>query len=272
MQNYSTAAEKAAEWNISIRHVQYLCRTGKIDGAVKRVGAWFIPDDAPVPVKNTKSDAVDFKFVGTKSLIFNSAIELFLLRGFNTVSLKDIAAHIGIRQSTMYSHFRSTEEILNTIYDYYCHYFVKERLSLEDMETKLQNESLTSIIGCIRYEFNEDYEQKMCDITLIIFQRIGIDDRAREIAKSLIVGEGIRYVEDVFGRLVELGRVPAFDTHKMAVFINGMRIFTLFYWLIDPSRDSTMKLAEDERAIYNCAAEFLSGLKPAAAKDEEQQD
>lgn len=70
MQNYKTVEEKAGEWNITPRHVQYLCRTGRVEGAIKRAGAWFIPDDAPAPVKNTKKSNVyvikDFKFVGTK--------------------------------------------------------------------------------------------------------------------------------------------------------------------------------------------------------------
>lgn len=268
MQNYGTAAEKAVEWGISIRHVQYLCRTGKIEGAVKRVGAWFIPDDAPIPVKNTKSNAADFKFAGTKDRIFNSAIELFLLRGFDSVSLKDISVHAGIRQSTMYGHFSSTREILDTIYDYYCHYFIKERPNLEDMEFNLKNKCLTEIINLIRYDFKADYQQKMSDITLIIFQRIGIDDRAREIAKSLIVGEGIRYVEDIFDRLVELGKLPVCDTHQTAVFINGIRIFTLFHWLVDPSCDNHIKLAEDEKAMFNCAAKFLTGLIPGTNTEE----
>jgi len=45
MNNYKTANEKALEWHASSQHVKYLRRGGKIKGAVKRAGAWFIPDD-----------------------------------------------------------------------------------------------------------------------------------------------------------------------------------------------------------------------------------
>ena len=261
MQEYRTITEKAAEWDISSRHIQYLCRNRKIEGAVKRAGTWFIRDDTPSPAKNTKSDAAGFDFVGTKRRIFNSAINLFLLDGFDNVSLRELADSVGIRQSTIYNHFKSKQEILNTIYDFYCYYFLKDRPSIEDMEPRLRNESLINIIGYIRYDFKEDYMHKMSDITKIIFQRISIDDRAREIAKTLIIDEGIRYVEDVFNRLIELGRFTSFDTRSMAVFINGIRIFTLFYQVVDPSEDSMVKLAEDELAIYNYAAKFITDLK-----------
>lgn len=262
MQDYTTITEKAAEWNISLRHIQHLCRNGKIDGAIKRAGVWFIPGGTPSPAKNTKSDVAGFDFVGTKNRIFNNAVDLFLLYGFDNVSLNDIANSVGIRQSTIYNHFKSKQEILNTIYDFYCHYFLKDRPKLDDMESSLQNESFMDIINHIRYDFEEEHLKKMSDITKIVFQRIGIDERAKEIAKALIVDEGIQYVENVFNRLIELGRIKSLDTHKMAVFINSIRLFTLFHWIIDPSHDSMARLAEDEQGIYNCAAGFLEGLKP----------
>lgn len=261
MQYYKTIEEKAAEWNITPRHAQYLCRNGKIEGAVKRAGAWFIPNNTPVPIKNTKSDALGFEFVGTKNKIFNSAIKLFMLKGFNAVSLRDIAESIGIRQSTIYNHFKSKQEILDTIYDFYCHHYLKGRPSLKDMETITRDKSLIDIISCIRYDFNEDYEQRMSDITKIIFQRIAIDERARKIGKSLMAEEGIKYVEDVFNRAIKIGRFAPFDTHAMAVFINCIRIFTLFNWIVDPAPDSLMKLAADEQTLYRYATTFVKSLE-----------
>ena len=262
MQNHKTVEEKSNEWGITSRHVQHLCRSGKIEGAIKRAGSWFIPADTPSPAKRTRSDTKDFKFVGTKSGIFNCAIELFMLKGFNDVSIRDIADAVGIRQSTIYNHFKSKQELLDTIYDYYCHYFLKDRPSLKDMEPVLQDESVMEIIRCIRYEFKEDYEQKLSDITKIIFQRISVDDRAREIGKTLMVEEGIKYVEDVFGRGIEMGRFAPFDTHAIAVFLNSAALFTLLYWIMDPSPGNMAKLVEDAQALYKYAAGFVTDLKP----------
>lgn len=260
MQNYRTVEEKATEWNLSSRHVEFLCRNGKVEGAQKHAGVWFIPGDAPSPAKNSKSNAGDFNFVGTKNQIFNTAIELFMRNGFDNVSLRDIADKVGIRQSTIYNHFKSKQELLNAIYNFYCHYYLKDRPSLEDMEIKLKSVRLINIIRLIRYDFNEAYEQKMSDITKIIFQRIGIDERAREISKSLMIDEGIKYVEAVFNRGIEHGRFAPFDTHAMAVFINSVRIFTLYNWILDPLYDNMMKLMEDEQVLYKYAATFIKDL------------
>lgn len=257
VQNYRTIGEKAAEWNLSSRHIQYLCRNGEIQGAIKRAGSWFLPDDTPSPAKNSKSGNSNFKYVGTKKKVFDSAIELFMLNGIDNVSIRDIAEHVGIRQSTIYNHFKSKQEILDAIYGFYCHYYTQYRPSLEEMEERLKNESLIEIIGSIRYGFNEEYQQKMSDIAKIIFQRIGIDDRAREICKSLMVDEGIKYVETIFNRAIEIGRFAPFDTHTMAVFINSIQIVTLFNWIIAPSPGNMMELLKEEQELYEYAAGFI---------------
>lgn len=267
MQNYETVEEKAAKWNLTPRHVQHLCRTGKIEGAIKRAGSWFIPDDTPIPAKNTKSNAEGFKFVGTKSKVFDSAIELFMLKGFNDVSLRDIASAVGIRQSTIYNHFTSKQEILDTIFDYYCHYYLEDRPSLADIEPILQSGSIMEIIQCVRYEFKEEYQQKMSDITKIIFQRIAIDDRAREIGKSLMVDSGIQYVEDVFAKAIELGRFAPFDTHALSVLINSLSMFALYNWIVDPSSENVGEIIRDEQKLYELAAGVIADLKPPVTEE-----
>jgi len=267
MKNYKTIKEKAIEWNVSLQHVQYLCRGGKIEGAIKRAGAWFIPDDTPNPIKNTKSGTKGFQFIGTKNKIFNSAIKLFMMKGFNNVTLRDLADDVGIRQATIYNHFKSKQEILDAIYDFYCHYYLKDRPSMEDMEPVIQNATPLEIIGKIRYDFQEDYEQEMSDITKIIFQMLAIDDRAREIGKSLMVDEGVKYVEDIFNRGIEIGRFAPFNTHALAVFINSVRIFSLYNWIVDPSPANMEKLDGDEHALYQYATGFLTDLNPPTKND-----
>lgn len=264
LQGYKTVEEKACEWDITPRHIQYLCRRGKIDGAAKRAGAWFIPDGAPMPLKNTKSSVKEFRFVGTKKNVFESAISLFVSKGFDNVSIRDIASAVGIRQSTIYNHFKSKQEILDTIYDFYCHYYLKNRPDMGHIDLLLQNGSLLDIIGSIRYDFEEEYQRRMSDITKIILQRVAIDNRAREISKSMMIDSGLKYVEDVFNKGVEIGRFAPFNTRAISVFINSIRVFTLYNWIIDPSPDNVSNLAKDEQALYKYAAELVKDLKPVA--------
>jgi len=51
MNGYIQAEEIAKRWDISIRQIQILCKTGKIEGAIKFGATWAIPDDAVKPTR-----------------------------------------------------------------------------------------------------------------------------------------------------------------------------------------------------------------------------
>ena len=55
---------------------------------------------------------------GTKEKIYDSAIDLFAERGFDDVSIRDIAAAVGIKESSIYKHYASKDEILEKILEY----------------------------------------------------------------------------------------------------------------------------------------------------------
>ena len=54
MTGYMQAETAAEQWNISIRQVQYLCKTGRIKGAVKFGTTWAIPENAEKPTRTGK--------------------------------------------------------------------------------------------------------------------------------------------------------------------------------------------------------------------------
>ena len=50
---YISADEAARKWNISVRRVQQMCKSGEIPGAVKEGRSWVLPEDVPQPVRKT---------------------------------------------------------------------------------------------------------------------------------------------------------------------------------------------------------------------------
>ena len=54
MNGYVIAEEIAKLWDISLRQVQYLCKSGRIKGAVKFGTNWAIPKGAIKPTRTGK--------------------------------------------------------------------------------------------------------------------------------------------------------------------------------------------------------------------------
>lgn len=258
---FKTVAEKAEEWNISSRHLQHLCKKGVIDGAVKKAGVWFIPDNAALPDRQAKADGGN-DFIGTKKNIFDCAIELFDTSGYDAVSIKDIADAVGITQSSIYNHFASKQEILDAIYDFYCRCYLEDRPTMEDIEPILRNGSLMDILDCVTYAFNENHMLQMTGATSILFHRCAVDERAREIMGSLMLAGAIQFVEDVLNRAVEIGRLAPMNTHALAIIINSLSILSFHIWVLDSSSEVSERVRESKLEIYQYISGLISDLTP----------
>lgn len=57
--------------------------------------------------------------MNNKEKIFNVSIDLFSQHGYDGVSIRQIAREVGIKESSIYNHYKSKEAILDAILDYY---------------------------------------------------------------------------------------------------------------------------------------------------------
>ena len=53
----------------------------------------------------------------TKEKILKEALFLFSDRGFHAVSVRDIAKAVGIKESSLYNHFKNKQDIFDSIVD-----------------------------------------------------------------------------------------------------------------------------------------------------------
>jgi AcrR family transcriptional regulator len=72
-----------------------------------------------------------------KNKIMEVTIELFSEKGYNAVSIRDITKKVGIKESTLYNHFQSKQELGETIYYNFQMETAKIMPSLEKLDTIL---------------------------------------------------------------------------------------------------------------------------------------
>ena len=90
-----TCKQLAAEWGLTERNINYLCKNGKIKGAVKIGKSWQIPDDVEKPADGRMSSG---KYIrqsageGVKPL---------------PIGISDVARHVGVSRSQLYRLFVS---------------------------------------------------------------------------------------------------------------------------------------------------------------------
>ena len=81
--------------------------------------------------------------MNTKEKIFDVALDLFSKKGYDSVSLREIAEEVGIKKSSIYSHYPSKEAILMDIFEYLTNLFeYDELLNNKELDLSGDNEIL----------------------------------------------------------------------------------------------------------------------------------
>lgn len=81
--------------------------------------------------------------MSTKDLILHTALRLFSERGFDGVSMRDLAAEVGIKAASIYNHFASKEDIFNSLL----------------LEMKNRYEHMVGVVGVPAGTANESAQQ-----------------------------------------------------------------------------------------------------------------
>lgn len=76
----------------------------------------------------------------TKNKILNVCIELFAEKTYDTVSLREIARNVGIKESTVYSHYTSKQQILEKIIELQSNDNNKQIAQLDKLHLELKED------------------------------------------------------------------------------------------------------------------------------------
>jgi len=150
--------------------------------------------------------------LGAKERIVREALNLFAKKGFTETSVREIAEAVGIRASSLYSHFESKASILDYLLDDYKQYVNSQRPLARCWKRLTQNATAEDIMACLTLYFPEgeaDYYRKM---VVMLFQEQCRNETVREFMTKDMILWYEKYITDILNRLVEVGALcPSMD-------------------------------------------------------------
>lgn len=165
----------------------------------------------------------------TREKILNASIELFAHKGFKEVSVREIAAAVGIRASSIYKHYESKEDILDTIFSMF-----REKMS----QTAFPKDELMKSIRVISpesflKESFERFKQVMWNSDIVKISRIiAIEQQRNESVRQFFVRELIEYPNQIlryaFDLMVENNMIDPVDTGILAEEYNSYAVYLYF--------------------------------------------
>ncbi len=125
--------------------------------------------------------------VNNKEKIFHVSIDLFSKYGFDGVSVRQIAAEVGIKESSIYNHYSNKQDILNSILDYYIEEMMSDEIPLEQASLNLDlGFDYFYRAGCDAF-LSKLKEDEMMKITRLLFIESYHNDDVKDFLKKSII-------------------------------------------------------------------------------------
>lgn len=154
---------------------------------------------------------------GTKIKIIEVAIELFSKRGFSGASIRDITKEVGIKESSLYKHFKNKDEILETIFVNFRKATDKLLPPMEFIDRIVELMSLKEFLGKGIENFLAHIDDSMnVKIWRIMYIELFRHPMAQEIYRNHIMKRTIDCLEIVFTKMIQRGKMLALNPRTMA--------------------------------------------------------
>lgn len=197
----------------------------------------------------------------TKERIVDEALTLFSVKGFKGTSVKNIAAAVGIKDSSLYKHFKSKREIFETIV-----LEMRRRMERISEQTGLPDENrfqeAAKFYGNITLEDLQGISREMFlfylqDEFASRFWRLSMIEQYQnpdiyEIFRHIFMEESISYQRKLFEVMIAQGTFAQGDPEVMAVNFYAPIFFLLSkYNGREEGREEALEILERQVAEFH---------------------
>ena len=199
--------------------------------------------------------------MNTKERIIDEALTLFSINGYKGTSVKQIADAVGIKDSSLYKHYRSKQEILDTIIE-----IMRGHIKIMAEQFGLPSDDNVERAVSVYSEFDEDsfveFSKKVflfysTDSYVSKFWRMGNieqynNQEVYKIYSKLFLSDSITYLTDLFKALQDKKVfVDNVDAKVMAVSYYSPIFFLLSkYMNVEVNEEALCMIENQSREFY----------------------
>lgn len=171
--------------------------------------------------------------MNTKDRIIEKSINLFSIKGYDSVSIRDIAKNVGIKGSSIYNHFQSKKEIYNCAINTYSNhvsysinkiknYWDKSLCSDKNISRDL---FINHQMQTIKFLLTDDNCVKLRKTLLIDKYK---NKKASLLFEKLYINDILNYQKDILQKIIKPDCLKNEDTYTAALQLYSP-VFLLFY-------------------------------------------
>jgi AcrR family transcriptional regulator len=203
----------------------------------------------------------------TKERILSVAIDLFAQRGFDAVSLREIAEAAGVRKATLYYYFTSKDEILENIIGYIMERWETSKVGkwsdsdeAEKQIVAMGLDGFMAMASGVSGSWLED--PRMEKIMRIAFIELYHNNQIRNFMLAFF-GDGPKFFESSFAIMIKHGLVKPADPKVLTMeYMSFYMMVLVDYFLLRYGSTSNSFVQEYGPRIKEHTAFFKNSIKP----------
>ncbi len=168
----------------------------------------------------------------TKEIILEKSLKLFAKKGFEAVSIRDIASEVGIGNSALYKHYESKQAIFDAL--------VTDQKKKYMESTSFVTDEIRGVEAvkeaCLKmFEYQTENDEIVCFRQLLLIEKFRNPEMA-EIYREFFVNIPLNRLMTIFSSLQKKGLMVKGDTYVFA-----MELYAPFYLFHFVEHDKDIK-------------------------------
>jgi Transcriptional regulator len=204
----------------------------------------------------------------TKENILEVALNLFSQKGYSGVSIRDICKEVGIKESSIYNHFKSKQDI----FDRLCEHFIQVTSEMSFLYYKKMAENTTVneeefLFACKSYVNDYLMEDKINKFICMLIIEQSTNQEAAKIYHEILFDKALEGQKQLFEWMIKIGFLKEMDTDYMVMEYYAPIVYWFHrYLVIENITEQTKNIVNQK--ITEHAKQFLLKYKKGAGADE----
>ncbi|MGE5677137.1 MAG: TetR/AcrR family transcriptional regulator [Pseudomonadota bacterium] len=156
------------------------------------------------------------KGLETTQQILDVSAELFARNGYDGVSTRQIAELVGIKESSLYNHFRSKADILESLFDGFIENIPKTRPSDDEIDKMLIIMEPKEVFKNILFHVGKSVRGTLSNTSMIISYEKFRNPRAADMYFKYLVNEPACYYERLINKMLVRKMIKPVDARTIA--------------------------------------------------------
>jgi len=175
----------------------------------------------------------------TKEKILKVSLKLFSTKGFKATTVRDIAGVMGVKQSALYNHFKSKDEILESLISNLTSSAIVTLF--EDKDTQNAQNQGKSLLARLATTFKLlSFDGQNEALYKLLMQEIFRNERIREIYNEHFYQENVKKLSGIFFMMMQNDQIKSSDPLLLAnEFLSPLFFYQMQVTLLKLDKKST---------------------------------